>query len=80
MVSKKNFKVMHVCASTGYGVVIGKGESLEDAIRIAEEFEKQAIIDGYYIECGICFTDDEIEVEYINSILEGENNEKRNNK
>jgi len=64
LISKKNFKVMHMCASTGYGNVVYKGKSLEDAIEGAEKLEMKAIEDGYYIEYGIHFTDDKIGTGY----------------
>ena len=35
--------------------LIGKAKTLEEAIELAEKFEKEAEKDGYYIEYGISF-------------------------
>ena len=35
--------------------IIGKTKTLEEAIDLAEKFEKEARADGYYVEYGISF-------------------------
>jgi hypothetical protein len=41
------------CLTCQKGVTIGKGKDFEDAFKIAEKAEDQAIEDGYYVEYGI---------------------------
>jgi len=65
LVSKSNFKVMSMCASTQRGVVVFKGKNLEEARNFAIGEEQ----DSYY-EYGIHFTDDKIGNRYVDKMLE----------
>lgn len=48
-INKKTFVVMNVDTETGYGSVVGKGQSLEGAIEIAEkEMEEEIVEYGIY--------------------------------
>lgn len=49
-INKKTYVVKEVDAETGYGNVLGKGKSLEDAIDIAEKTMEEE-----YVEYGIHF-------------------------
>lgn len=49
-INKKTFVVKDVDAETGYGNVLGKGKSLEDAIEIAER-----TMENEEVEYGIHF-------------------------
>ena len=50
-INKKTFKVRHLDADTNDGSDLGEGESLEEAIEIAEEYLKEN-----EVEYGIWFT------------------------
>jgi len=50
-ISKKTFKVRDLDSETGKGSDLGQGETLEEAIEIAEEFLKEN-----EVEYGIWFT------------------------
>ncbi len=44
-INKKTFVVMNVDAETGYGYEVGKGNSLEEAIEIAEKEIEEEIVE-----------------------------------
>jgi LDH2 family malate/lactate/ureidoglycolate dehydrogenase len=51
-INKKTYEVQNVDAETGYGNIVGKGKSLEEAIEIAEKEMEENIV-----EYGIHFVD-----------------------
>lgn len=51
-VSKSNFRVFHADADGCYNTLIGQGKSLEEAIKIAEDWEDEQC---YPAEYGIKF-------------------------
>jgi len=57
LIHKKTFEVFSGCASNENIWLIGKGKNLEDAIEIAEKYERDMIEDGGPpVEYGISFT------------------------
>jgi len=55
LVSKSNYRVMSICASSGYGIVLFTGKTLKEA----ENFAIKEDVKNYY-EYGIHFTTDKI--------------------
>lgn len=54
LISKSKFTVKDMCASTDTGRIIGTGKNLEEAIKIAEDFEREMDCWGG-VEYGISF-------------------------
>lgn len=55
LIDRKTFKVYDGCASNNYKGLIGQGITLDDAIDIAQDYERHLEEEGSCVEYGIRF-------------------------